>query len=100
MSEAPRTKKEEDRDQYTVVLEDLSSQFKVFGEDLGSVRQDLDSIRKKGDATFEAVGELKEDMADVKEELHIIRNELKEKIGRDEFVALENRVKRLEKAMR
>jgi chromosome segregation ATPase len=104
MPEAPRTKKEEHRDQYTVVLEDLRSQFKVFGEN-------LDSVRTKGEATFEAVGVLqedvaslkedvavlKEDMQEVKEELHIIRNELKEKVGRDEFVALENRVKRLEK---
>ncbi len=39
-------------------------------------------------------------MQEVKEELHIIRNELKEKVGRDEFVALESRVKRLEKALR
>lgn len=31
------------------------------------------------------------------EELHVIRNELKEKVGRDEFVFLEKRVARLEK---
>ena len=48
MPKTARTKKEEKRDQYTVVLEDLRSQFKVFGEDLSSVR-------KKGDDTFEAV---------------------------------------------
>ena len=35
---------------------------------------------------------------DVKDELHIIRNELKEKIGRDEFVLLEKRVMALEKS--
>jgi len=32
--------------------------------------------------------------------LHIIRNEFKEKVGRDEFVTLENRVSRMGKAMR
>ena len=100
MPKSKRTKKEEHRDQYTVVLEDLRSQFKVFGEGLGDVR-------KTSTSTFEAIGELKEDvstlkedMQEVKEELHIIRNELKEKVGRDEFVALESRVKRLEKALR
>jgi hypothetical protein len=39
MPKSKRTKKEEHRDQYTVVLEDLRSQFKVFGEDLGEVRK-------------------------------------------------------------
>jgi hypothetical protein len=57
--------------------------------------------------SFEAVGELKEegavlkeDMQEVKEELHLIRNELKEKVSRDEFLALEHRVMRLEKSAR
>ncbi len=121
MEATKRTKSAEDRDQYTVVLEDLRSQFKVFGEG-------LDAVRKKGDETFEAVGELKEDVAilkedmrdvkqdvsqlkvevselkedmlEVKEELHLIRNELKEKVSRDEFLALEHRVARLEKSAR
>ena len=47
---------------YTVVLEDLRSQFKVFGEG-------LHAVRKKGDETFEAVGELKEDVAVMKEDV-------------------------------
>ncbi len=105
--ETKRTKSEENRDQYTVVLEDLRSQFTAFGEG-------LQAVREKGDATFEAVGELKEDVAvlkedvailkwdmqEVKEELHLIRNELKEKVSRDEFLALEHRVARLEKSAR
>ena len=121
MDTTKRTKSEESRDQYTVVLEDLRSQFKVFGEGLDAVRADLNEVRKQGDATFEAVGELKEDVAvlkedvailkedvtvlkqdmqEVKEELHLIRNELKEKVSRDEFLALEHRVLRLEKSAR
>ena len=39
------------------------------------------------------------DMEFVKDELRIIRNELKEKVGRDEFKFLETRVVRLEKAV-
>ena len=114
MEATKRTKSEENRDQYTVVLEDLRSQFKVFGEG-------LEAVRKRGDETFEAVGELKEDVAvlkedvavlkedvtvlkedmqEVKEELHLIHNELKEKVSRDEFLALEHRVSRLEKSAR
>jgi chromosome segregation ATPase len=114
METTKRTKSEENRDQYTVVLEDLRGQFKVFGEGLDAVRADMNEVRKQGNATFEAVGELKEDVAvlkedvavlkgdmqEVKEELHLIRNELKEKVSRDEFVALEHRVSRLEKSAR
>ncbi len=107
MENSTRARPRGERDRYTADLEDLRSQFKVFGEG-------LDAVRKKGDETFEAVGELKEDVAvlkedvsilkedmlEVKEELHLIRNELKEKVTRDEFLALEHRVSRLEKAAR
>lgn len=74
MPKPERTKKQEHCDQYAVVLEDLRSEFRVFGEGLGAARETSKS-------TFEAISETKEDMQEVKEELHIIRNELKEKVG-------------------
>ncbi|MEW6610378.1 MAG: hypothetical protein AB1352_01980 [Patescibacteria group bacterium] len=115
-----------------VLLEEIRSQFKAFGEN-------LELVKEKGDATFEMVGQLTEDMRIVKDELklhsqilnehttilnehsailnehsailnehttilnehsdelRLIRYELKEKIGRDEFKMLEDRVVRLEK---
>jgi len=107
--------------EFGVILEDIRSDFKVFGETLLEVK-------KKGDDTFEVVGELKEDVAIlkedvsilkedvsilkedvsilkedmvfVKEELGLIRNELKEKVSRDEFALLEKRVLSLEKTAR
>ncbi|MEK7066985.1 MAG: hypothetical protein AAB949_01260 [Patescibacteria group bacterium] len=116
------------QDYVAILLEDLKSDFKIFGESLTAVRE-------KGDATFEAVGRLQEDvdilktdvavlktdvaelktdvsilktdvgvlksdMQNVKEELHLIRNELKEKVGREEFVFLETRVTQLERLAR
>lgn len=39
-------------------------------------------------------------MQGVKEELHLIRNELKEKVSREEFVFLETRVTQLERLAR
>ncbi len=128
------------QENYTqVLLEDIRSQFKAFGEN-------LELVKEKGDATYEKVGELAEDIDMIKvelvgiheelkehssilqdhskilkehtdilhehsktlnehtailnehsEELHIIRHDLKEKIGRDEFKLLEDRVMRLEK---
>lgn len=47
----------------------------------------VDSLRQEMDYKFEAVFD----------ELHLIRNDLKEKVGRDEFVVLEKRVGQLEK---
>ena len=86
--------------EFGVILEDIRSDFKVFGETLLEVK-------KRGDDTFEAVGELKEDVAVlkedmvfVKEELGLIRNELKEKVSREEFALLEKRVLSLEKTAR
>lgn len=104
---AKKTKKNYTSTEVGTILEEVRSDFKVFGESLGNVE-------RRGNATFEAVGKLQEgvtilkedvktlknDMVFVKGELGIIRNELKEKVGRDEFVLLEKRVAFLEKNAR
>ncbi|OGZ47753.1 MAG: hypothetical protein A3J55_03825 [Candidatus Ryanbacteria bacterium RIFCSPHIGHO2_02_FULL_45_17b] len=61
------------RDEYTVVLEDLRSEFRIFGEGLQGVRSDLEFV---------------------KEELALIRHN---QVTRDEFKFLEARVARLER---
>lgn len=104
------------RDQYTVVLEDLRSQFKVFGENLDSVREmvaadsermikleidltqvkiELTEVRSELAEVMAELAELKSDSEIVKSELAIIRHN---QITRDEFKLLETRVSRLEKA--
>jgi len=135
------------QENYTqVLLEDIRSQFKAFGENLelvkekgdatheqvGTLSEKLEAVKVKTDATYEKVGELAEDVDTIKveiisineelkknthelakhselldehttilhehsEELRMIRYDLKEKVGRDELKALENRVLRLEK---
>ena len=73
------------RDEYTVVLEDIRSEFRVFGEGL----QQLDNKMANG---FQ---ELKTELEFVKEELGLIRHN---QVTRDEFKFLEARVTRLERA--
>ena len=73
------------RDQYTVVLEDLRSQFRVFGEGLSYVSDMLDEHTKQSQTELEFV----------KEQLSIIRHN---QVTRDEFQLLETRVARLEHA--
>ena len=73
-----------------VVSESFESQVKLIAESVGGVQEQLTSIR-------DMVAKNTEDLEMVKTELHIIRQDLKVKIDRDEFVVLENRVARLEK---
>lgn len=68
------------RDEYTVVLEDLRSEFRVFGEGLQQVNNGLQ--------------EVKTELEFVKEELALIRHN---QVTRDEFKFLEARVVRLER---
>ena len=57
------------RDVYTIVLEDLRSQFKVFGES-------LDAVKKKGEETFEEVGNIKVEITEIKTEITEIKKRL------------------------
>ncbi|MFA4872564.1 MAG: hypothetical protein WC659_01360 [Patescibacteria group bacterium] len=87
-----------------ILLEEIRSHYKALAEN-------IELVKDKGEATFEKVGHMTEDLQTVKddvlilineskihsEELRLIRYELKEKVGRDEFKVLEDRVVRLEK---
>ena len=84
------------RDQYTIVLENLHSDFKVFGEALGAVRDDVMEIKRDIVEIKKEIVGMKTDLEMVKAELAIIRHN---QITRDEFKFLETRVNRLEKAI-
>ena len=77
------------RDQFTVVLEDLRSHFRAFGENLDFVRSDVKEVKKTVNLHTQMIGQL---MVDVQE----IKTELKAKVDRDEFARLEKRVITLE----
>lgn len=82
------------RDQYTVVLEGIRSDFKVFGEALSVVRREVEGHSKillSHDSKFD---KLESDMQIVKGELALIRHN---QVTRDEFKLLQDRVLRLEK---
>lgn len=107
--------KKRTRDEYTVVLEDIRSEFRVFGEglqqvasgledvktnledvktDLADVKTDLGAVKSDlGDLKNE-LGEVKTDLEFVKQELGLIRHN---QVTRDEFKFLETRVAHLER---
>lgn len=82
-------------DEYTVVLEDIKSQFQIFGEVLGHVSDTVDQHTKE-------LGEIKEKLINVEMELEFVKEELSvirhNQVTRDEFKLLETRVARLERA--
>lgn len=82
----------------SALLENMDSKIDVILEgyqvldkkisDLGEeLNEKINVFRQEVDHKFERVFD----------ELHLIRNELKEKVGRDEFIVLEKRVAMLEK---
>ncbi|PIY96465.1 hypothetical protein COY65_00650 [Candidatus Jorgensenbacteria bacterium CG_4_10_14_0_8_um_filter_39_13] len=80
---------------FGVILEDIDSKLDLVVEGVGTLDGKIDrhygefqEFRKDVDYKFELVFD----------ELHLIRNELKEKVGRDEFALLEKRVIALEKS--
>ena len=102
------------KDQYTVVLEDLRSRFKVFGEGLMDVHRKLDQHSEiLGDHSkvlgnhsrvlndhsktlsshTEMIGQILTDLAEIK-------NDMKQKVDRQEFARLEKRVIMLERRSR
>ncbi len=80
---------------FGVILEDIDSKLDLVVEGHKGLDKKIDIVDKK-------VNDLHEEMnykfEIVFDELHLIRNELKEKVGRDEFVLLEKRVMALEKS--
>jgi len=85
------------RDQYTIILEGIRSDFRVFGDGLKTVDTKVDILDTKVNTINEQVGRLTVDMEFVKSELAIIRHN---QVTRDEFKLLETRVARLEKRPR
>lgn len=84
------------------VLEDIDSKLGLVAEGVGTLDKKIDrhygefqEFRKEVDERFNEVDYKFELVFD---ELRLIRNELKEKVGRDEFALLEKRVIALEKS--
>ena len=82
------------------LLDEFDKRLSIVAESFTGLRDSHQRLEKKVDATFEMTGKLSEDMIVVKDELGMIRNELKAKVDRDEFVSLEKRVIFLERKMR
>ncbi|MDP1629450.1 MAG: hypothetical protein Q8L57_02405 [bacterium] len=111
-------KLKEQREEYQrylgVVAENFESQVKLVAESVTGIQEQLIALRKMVarntediikiqvhlSAIREMVAKNTEDIEIIKMDTHIIKSDLKEKVGRDEFKTLENRVLALEKRAR
>jgi len=79
---------------FGVVLEHIDSKLDLVVEGQSALQRQITDNHQE---FREFRGEVNYKFDVVFDELHLIRNDLKEKVGRDEFVALEKRVIHLEK---
>ncbi len=100
-------KLKEQRDQFTVVLEDIQSHNRVFGELLLSVREDVAVLKEDVAVLKEDVAILKYDVSSLKKDMIIVKDEvgrLREdvtvmnegKADKSEVISLNSRVSQLE----
>ena len=81
---------------FGVILEDINSKFDLVLEGNQVLDKKIDDFRLDVDKRF---NEVDYKFGVVFDELRIIRNKLKEKVGRDEFVLLEKRMAMVEKVL-
>ncbi len=82
------------------VSEDFQHKTVAIAEQYLDIKRTLDSHTKTLDSHTEMIGKLMIDMTVVKEDIRIIKNDLKQKVGLEDFMALERRVAMLEKQNR
>lgn len=74
--------------------------YEKFEGKIDVVSEGWETTKEKVDATFEMVGEMKMDMEVVKSDISFIKNSLKQKVDKDEFISLEKRVILLENKLK
>jgi len=78
-------------------FDEVDQKFDEVDQKFDKVDQKFDEVDQRFDEVDQRFDEVDQRFDEVTDELHVIRNELKEKVGRDEFVLLEKRVAALEK---
>jgi len=87
---------EEVKRHFDVVAEDLKEDIKTVSAQTAANTEKLEEHNKRFDRIEGDLGQIKDDIAIIKLDIEFIKNELKQKVNRDEFAALEKRVSMLE----
>jgi len=103
-----------EKDYVAILLEEMRSDFTVFGETLSGFGKKLELVKQKGDATFEEVGKMKVEMVEmnirldrierevlsIRSEIESLKNILTKKVDLDYVKKLEIRLARVEKHLK
>lgn len=114
LKEILKGQREEYQRHLDVIVENFKSQIQLIAETLTSQQEQLIAIREITKQNTEAITNLQtqvvairemvanntEDIEIIKMDIQFIKQELKHKVDRDEFEALEKRVLMLEKKLR
>lgn len=96
------------KDVYTIVLEELRSQFKVFGESLDGFRKEtrerLDKLEKNQEVTLEYLYRIDDRLNEIEKDLKEIKAKLKtideNKVDKIELDSLKEKIKEIEKKLK
>lgn len=88
--------KEETKRHFDVVTEDLKDEIKLVAEGVDMNTERIETNTKKIDSLQKDMNEVKGTLQTIKLDIEFIKHDLKKKVDRDEFAALERRVSLLE----
>lgn len=88
--------KEETKRHFDVVAERLEDKIGVVSEQVVANTEKITSVQEKLEQYDKEFTGIKDTLEVIKLDIEFIKNELKQKVGRDEFAALERRVSILE----
>lgn len=80
-----------------VALEEQDSKLKLLAESVGGIQEQLESLREMVARNTEMIAKNAENIEIIKSDIQFIKQELRHKVDRDEFEALERRVMFLER---
>jgi len=92
--------KEETKRHFDVVAEDLKGKMDTISEQVAGNTEDITSIKEKLEEHDQRFNKIDETLETIKIDIEFIKNDLKQKISRDEFAILEKRVSMLEAKMK
>ena len=81
---------------FDVVAEDIKDEIKIVAEQVGTNTENISLIQVKLGEHDQRFQKIDDTLQVIKLDIEFIKNELKQKVSRDEFVVLEKRVSMME----
>jgi archaellum component FlaC len=80
-----------------VLIENVNDNVKIVAEQYGDIKNDIGIIKQTLDSHTDMISSIKEDVEIMKTDIEFIKSSLKKKVDVEEFMVLERRVALLER---